>query len=165
MNPFIISSIILSIAYIVILIINIKLNNKKINNLFLVYSIVYLLLILLFDHNFIYQFFKELISYIWFPNYLSYVITNIIIIIIFIFTLIKKKKNNYNFKFNRIISYILFVISFVCYNIYQSLGIDSSIYSEYYSNNSMILVRITSISFIIWLICTIILKIRGKYEK
>ena len=161
MNPFIISSVILSISFLIILIINIKLNNKIIKYLFIIFSVIYLILILLFDNNFVYQFLKKIVSYVWFPDYLSFVLTNLFIIVVFLVTIFKKNIK----KINKIINYILFIISFVCYNIYQSLGIDSSIYTEYYGTNSLILVRIISISLILWVIINIALSIRGKYEK
>ena len=86
MDPFIISSIILSVSFFITLIFNYKLKNNIIKYSFLGYSFIFLLLVFLSDNNFIYQFLKQVITYVWYPSYLLFVITVIINILIFIFT-------------------------------------------------------------------------------
>ena len=161
MDPFIISSIILSASFFIALIFNYKLKNNIIKYSFLGYSFIFLLLVFLSDNNFIYQFLKQVITYVWYPSYLLFVITVIINILIFIFTLLLKKVN----LVSRIINYFNFIISVPCYTIFLRLGYDPSIASEYYQNNVLSLVRIVTISFLISLICNIIIRIRGMYEK
>ena len=161
MDPFIISSIILAIAFLTILLFNFKLKSKVIKYSFLIYFSLFLLLIILYDNNFVYEFLKQMITYLWYPNYLLFVITVICDIIIIIYTLFKEKLNNVS----KIINYINLLIAFACYIIFLRLNIDPNIYSEYYKSTPLMLVRITTISFLISLIINIIIKIRGKYEQ
>jgi len=160
-DPLIISSIILSICFLVILLYNIKLKNKIINYLFLSLSLVNIILIMILDSNFIYEFLKAIITYIWYPSYLIFVIVIFINIMILMITLLNKNINI----INKIINYILFCISFSCYLIFLRLDIDNTLYSSLYQNNSLILMRIVSISFLIGLLIKFIMKVRGKYEK
>lgn len=168
MNPKIICNIVLSIALIIILIVNNKLKNKTLKILFLLFSLIYLVLIILTDNNFVYDFLKAVISYIWYPSYLLFIITVIFSIVIFIISFLKR--NNITFKGKSYIlkkysNYCLFIICFLCYNIFQTLEIDSSLYTSLYSGSGIILMRIVNISFILWLIFNIILKYRGRNEK
>ena len=161
LNPYIISNIIVSIVFLILLIFNYTFENKIIKNIFLIYSCVYLILILFFDHNFIYEFFRAVITYLWYPNYLIFVMTTLITLGILIYTLVKK----YMKKINTIINYILVIITFICYNMFNTLDIDPLIASELYDTIPLVIMRVASISFIVWLIVTIGLKMRRKYEK
>ena len=161
LNPYIVCNIIVSIVFLILLIFNYSFENKMIKNIFLIQSCVYLILILFFDHNFIYELFKTIITYIWYPNYLLFVLTTLIALIILIYTLIKK----YVKKINMIINYILVIITFICYNIFNTLDIDPLIVSELYNTLPLIIMRVANISFMVWVIITIGLKIRRKYEK
>ncbi|MBQ8892351.1 MAG: hypothetical protein IJ068_05790 [Bacilli bacterium] len=152
--------IILLISFLVILIMNDKKNNKIIKYLFTGYGIIYFLLIILFDNNYIYEFLKAIITYIWYPTYLLFVVTIIISIILFIYSLLSKKINF----LNKIANYVFFLIAFVCYNTFLSLKIDPSIYSELYTSNSLLLMRITTILCIATILFNIILRMRGKYD-
>ena len=122
-DPFVISSIILALSFILILIWNLKLKNKWIKITFLVLAIVYLVTIFILDNNFVNSLLTSLITYIWYPNYLLFIVTIIISIIIFIITLFKKKlKSKY-----KIINYILFCFLFTIYIIYLRQDIDTSL--------------------------------------
>ena len=158
MNYIIISSILLSLSFFLILIFS--KNNKTIKYLFLVLSILFISLILLNDNNFIYSFLKTIITYLWYPNYLLFVITIFFSIIIFVYCLIKEKK-----LINKIIGYILFCFSFSNYVIYLSSDIDINKFENLYSIRSLTIMRIENIIFILGMITYIIFKIRGKYEK
>ena len=160
-NPYIICNIIVSISFLILLIFNYTFENKIIKNIFVGYSVIFLILILFFDENYIYELFKFLVTYLWYPNYLLFVMTVVITLIILIYTLIKKylKKNN------TIINYILVTISFICYNMFNILNINSDINSELYSVIPLTIMRVTTISFAIWIIITVILKVWRKYEK
>lgn len=162
-DPFIISSIILAITFLFILIINQKIKSRVINISFLILSLVYLILIIIFDNNYIYDLLKLFITYFWYPNYLVFVTTILISIIILIYTILKKKLS---FK-RKIINYSLFCITFPCYITFLRLDLDPSLYSDLYQMNSLIILRIVVLSFLIWLILTIIFKLidRGIYEK
>ena len=74
-DPFMISSIILALAFFFILLYNNTLKNKIVNIMFLSLSLIYLILIIIFDNNYIYELLKALITYIWYPNYLLFVTT------------------------------------------------------------------------------------------
>ena len=152
--------ILLLISFLVIFIMNNKQNNKIIKYMFLVYGIIYLLLIVLLDNNYIYEFLKALITFVWYPSYLLFVITIISSIILFIYSLLNKKINI----ISKYINYAFFLISFVCYNTFLSLDIDPSIYSELYTSKSLLLMRIGNILFIAVLLANIVLKVRGKYD-
>ena len=106
-DPFMISSIILALAFFFILLYNNTLKNKIVNIMFLSLSLIYLILIIIFDNNYIYELLKALITYIWYPNYLLFVTTILFSIFIFIFTLLKK----INLK-QKILNYLLFCLNF-----------------------------------------------------
>lgn len=161
-DPFMISSIILALAFFFILLYNNTLKNKIVNIMFLSLSLIYLILIIIFDNNYIYELLKALITYIWYPNYLLFVTTVLFSIFIFIFTLLKK----INLK-QKILNYSLFCLNFSYYIIFLRLNIDLKSYTSYYSSNSLLVLRISSITVIIWIILSLILHIieRGKNEK
>ena len=161
-DPFMISSIILSLAFFFILLYNNTLKNKIVNIMFLSLSLIYLILIIIFDNNYIYELLKALITYIWYPNYLLFVTTILFSIFIFIFTLLKK----INLK-QKILNYSLFCLNFSYYIIFLRLNIDLKSYTSYYSSNSLLVLRISSITVIIWIILSLILHIieRGNNEK
>lgn len=161
-DPFMISSIILALAFFFILLYNNTLKNKIVNIMFLSLSLIYLILIIIFDNNYIYELLKALITYIWYPNYLLFVTTILFSIFIFIFTLLKK----INLK-QKILNYSLFCLNFSYYIIFLRLKIDLKSYTSYYSSNSLLVLRISSITVIIWIILSLILHIieRGNNEK
>lgn len=159
-DPFIISSIILSFSFILILIFNNKIKSKIIKYSFLILSIIFLILITFFDNKYIYDLLKLIITFIWYPNYLIFVLIIIISIINLIYTLIKKISLK-----RQIFNYLLFGICFSIYISYLRLDINTSLYSSIYSDNSLILLRIVSITFIIWIIITIIFKLIDRSNK
>ena len=160
-NPVSIISIIISVSLFIILFFNNSFKSKIIRYSFIIYLIIFLLLIILFDNLFIYDFLKSVITYILYPDYLLFVITILFSIIILLLTLFNNKIKI----INKILNYIIFVIAFSCYNIFISFDIDTTIYSELYQNKSLITMRVMTISMLLWIIINIILKIRGKYEK
>ena len=152
--------ILLFISFLVILLLNHKRDSKIIKYSFIVYGVIYFFLIILLDNSYIYEFLKAIITYVWYPTYLLFVITIIFSIILFIYSILSKKLN----LLNKIINYVFFLCSFVCYNTFLSLKIDPLIYEELYSNNSLLLMRITNIFFITTIILNIIIRMRGKYD-
>ena len=156
----VIISIILAISFLMILLYNTKLNNKLIKIVFLVLAISFLISILVFDTNYVYDLLRSIITYFWFPNYLVFITTILISIIIFIFTLLKKK---INFE-DKVKNYLLFSICFSIYIIYLRQEIDTTLYEALYSNTSLILMRIVTITFTIYLIVTIIFRIKGRVK-
>ena len=159
-DPFIISSIILAIAFLFILICNYKLKSKIIKFSFLILSIIFLILIFIFDNSFIYEFLKSLITYIWYPSYVLFVVTIIFSIIILIWTLLYNKL----LIINKTINYLFFCICFCCYIIFLRLNIDPLLYNSLYSSKSLIIMRTVSISFIVCIFVNIVFKLRGRYE-
>ena len=157
----ILSSIFLSICFFIVLLCNLKMKNKIIHSLFLIFGLIYIILILIFDNNFIYPFLKSTITYIWYPNYFIFVLVIISSVVILIITLLNNKKS----KLFKIISYFLFSICLACYIIFLELDIDPNLYSSLYQKNSLFLMRIVTISFLIWLLICIYVKVRGKNEK
>lgn len=161
MSPFIYSSILLAICFFILLLFNYKLKKKSINYLFLIFSLVYLIIIILLDDEFVYQFLRSVITYIWYPNYLIFVIVILFSIIILMITILNNQKN----RLLSIISYLLFSICLSCYIIFISLDIDPTLYSSIYQENSLILMRTVTISLLIWILIQIYVKVRGKNEK
>ena len=160
-DPFVTSSIILALCFFFVLVCNQRLKSKWIKIVFLILSICYLTLILVFDTNFVYDLLRSLITYVWYPNYLIFVTIIILSIIILLITLFNKKmKLKY-----RLSNYFIFSLLFALYIIYQRQGIDTSLYNELYSNTSLILLRIGTISFAVWFILTLLFKIGDKHEK
>ena len=157
-DPFIISSIILSLTFLFLLILNNTLKNKLLKVIFLILAFIFLILIFIFDNNYIYELLKNIITYIWYPNYLLFVSTIIFSIILFIYTLLK----NITF-LEKIINYIFFCISFSCYITFLRLNIDLNSYTSYYTKG-LVIPRIISITFIIWLFITIILKFLNRRQ-
>ena len=160
MNPKIIFSIVLSLVFLIILLVNNKLKNKIIKISFIVLSIIFITIIFLLDNNFIYDFLKAMITYIWYPTYLLFVLTVVFSSSILIYTLVKDQN-----KVVKIENYLFFTICFLCYNIFKILNIDTSLYSSLYQKNSLFLMRTANISLLVWLMINIILRIRGKNEK
>lgn len=162
-DPFIISSIILAFSFLFLLICNHKLKSKVIKFSFLILCLLILILIMIFDNKYIYELLKIIISYFWYPNYLMFTTTIFFNIIVLVYTLFK---NNLSL-FQKIINYFLFAISFFSYICFNRLEIDTSLYTSLYSNSSLIILRIVSISFSVWLVLTILFNLlnRGKHEK
>ena len=160
-DPLILSSIIMSICFLVILLYNIKLKNKIINYSFLIIGLVNIILIIIIDSNFIYDFLKAIITYLWYPNYLIFVIVILINLVLLIISLLNNKMNI----INKIINYLLFIISFFCYISFIRLDIDIDLYSSLYQNNSLTIMRIVTISFLIGSLVKVLIKVGGKYEK
>ena len=160
---FIISSLLLAISFFIILIINTKVKSKTIKYLFLILSLIFLVLITIFDNHYVYLLLKSLITYIWYPNYLIFVSSILISNIILIYTCLNNKLSIKR----KIINYLIFSISYTSYIIFSRLNIDINSYSSLYQNNSLTILRIETISFLTWFILTIIFKLidRSSYEK
>ena len=62
-DPFIISSIILSLTFLFLLIFNNTLKNKLLKVIFLILAFIFLILIFIFDNNYIYELLKNIITY------------------------------------------------------------------------------------------------------
>ncbi len=156
----VIISIILSISFIIILLYNNRLKNKLLNIIFMLLAISFMISILVLDNSYVYDLLRSFITYFWYPNYLIFVTTILISVIIFLITLLKKKVKLKN----KIKNYLLFAISFSVYIIYLRQEIDTTLYQALYSNNSLILMRIETITFTVWVLATIIFRIldRGK---
>ena len=154
-------SIILAISFFLILIYNTKLKNKFIKIVFMILAICFLISILVLDNAYVYELLKSIITYFWYPNYLIFVTTILISVIIFIFTLLKKKLKLIKY----IKNYLLFIVVFPVYIIYLRQEIDTTLYTSLYSKTSLTLMRIVTISFTIWLIVTIILRIKDRGKK
>ena len=159
-EPFTIISIILAISFFIILLFNTKVKSKLIKILFLLFSIIYLIYIVLLDSNFIYEFLKAIITYLWYPSYLIFIIVVLISIIIIIISFLKNEEN----KIKNIINYLLFTICLACYLIFLKYDIDPTLYSSLYQIKSLILMRIVTISFIIWIFINLFIRMRGKNE-
>ena len=160
-DPFIISSIILAFSFLFILICNQKLKSKVIKLSFLVLAIIFLILLLVYDTSYVYELLKYFITYFWYPNYLLFVSTVLISIVILIYTILNKKLKIYE----RIANYLLFCISFPCYIAFQRLDIDPKIYSSLYEYPSIMITRIVTISFMVWLIVTLIFKLVNRRSR
>ena len=161
LNYLMICSIIMAICLLIILLTNLIYKKKSIKNIFLVFCLIFLILILTLDTNFVYEFLKSIITYLWYPNYLIFVIIILTSIIILGLSLFKKE----NLLLKNILNYLLFTICFACYLIFLSLDIDTSLYSSLYQTNSLIVMRIVTISFVIWLLLSIYIRMRGSNEK
>lgn len=159
----IIISIVLALCFFAILICNNKFKSKVVKFSFLILSLFYLGSILLFDSSYVHELLKSLITYIWYPNYLIFVCVILISIFILIYTLLKKKMD---LKI-KIMNYFIFCLDFVCYITFIRLKIDVTSYSSLYSLKSLVIMRIVTISFLIWVIVRLVLKgiKRGKNEK
>ena len=160
MDPLIIISIIMSICLLTILMYNTKLQNNIIKYSFVFLGFMFSILIIVLDNKFIYQFLKAIITYLWYPNYLIFVI----VILINVISLIVSFFNKNNI-INKIINYILFIISFACYIIFYSYDIEVNLASSLYQVKSLILMRIVTISSIIGIIVKLFIMMRGKNEK
>lgn len=160
-NLVLIIVLVLGLSYLVILLKNNVVQNKIIKYLFVSYSLIFLIFIIMLDNNFIYIFLKNLITYLWYPTYLIFVITVIINIIYFVYTLLSNKISI----INKTINCCLFIISFGCYVVFLSSNIDPTLYSSLYSTLSLSIMRINNISFLLGKIFNFLMKkIGGKHE-
>ena len=139
------STIIISISFLIILLMNLNIKSKLINILFL-------------DYSFVLNFLTSLITYIYYPNYLCFVISILFSSFIFIYTLIKKNID----KKIKVLNYIFFLIQFSSYIIYQRLDIDLNTLSSIYSLKSLVMIRIVTISSLIFIILSLIFKVLIK---
>ncbi len=157
-EPVMIIGFLLFIDFLIILFLNTKVNNKLIKTLFFLFSSIFLILIVIIDNNFVYSFLKSIITYLWYPDYLLFCSTVIVSLLVFIYTYFRKKINNVCKIFNS----ILFCIEFLCYFLFQTMDIDVNLYSSLYQFKSLFVMRVGTISFYLWLIICIILKINEK---
>ena len=159
-EPIMIIGLLLFISFLVILLLNIKLKNKVLNTLFFLFSSLFLILIIIIDNSFVYTFLKSIITYLWYPDYLLFSSTVILSILVFIYTYFQKKIIN----LKKIFNYTLFCIEFLCYFLFQTMDIDVKLYSSLYQIKSLSIMRIGTITFYLWIIINIILKIKERRE-
>lgn len=159
-EPSTIISIILAICFFVILTFNNKEKNKIIKIVSILFCLVLLTFIFLLDSNFIYEFLKAIITYLWYPNYLIYVIIILVSVVNLLISLLKKEQN----KIKYIINNFLFSICLGSYLIFLNFNIDITLYSSLYQPKVLLLMRIVTISFIIWGFINIYIRMRGKNE-
>lgn len=160
-EPFTIISIILAICFFVILLFNDKIKKKIFKYIFLFFGLIYFIFVIFLDSNFIYEFLKAIITYLWYPNYLIFVIVILFSIIVLMISLLKKEKN----KLINLITYLLFSICFACYLIFLNYDIDINSYSSLYQFKTLLLMRIVTISFMVWILINVFIRMRGKYER
>lgn len=157
----VIIGIIIGLSLLLILIINLKINNKVIKLSFLLFSILFSIILLIFDNTYILELFKFLIQNIWYPNYLVLVSIVLISIIVLIYTLLSKKISIKG----KIKNYTLISINYSLYIIFNTMNIDINSYTSLYSTKSLLILRISTITFIIWIIVTIIFKFLDKLKR
>ncbi len=162
-DPFIISSFIFAITFFLILLLNHTLKNRLLKLVLLLLGFTCFVLILVFDNPYIYQLLRFLIAYFWYPDYLTFVTVILLSVLIFIYTILREKKS----LLKKILNYIMFSIAFCTYIIFQRIDINPESYTSLYSSDSLIVMRILTISFAVWILITIIINIikRGKDEK
>ena len=162
-DPFIISSLILSITFFCILILNVFLKNKMLNLLFLILGFICFVLILVFDNPYIYELLKQLITYFWYPNYFIFVSIILISTLILIYTLLRKKMT----RIKKILNYLMFCLSFALYIIFFRININPDSYTSLYSTTSLTVMRILTITFGVYILTILIIDIvrRGRNEK
>ena len=158
---FIFTSIIIGLSLLVILIINSNIRNNIIKVSFLLFSIIFSIIILVFDTSYILTLLNYLIKTIWYPDYLIFVSISLISIIVLIYTLL----NNKLFLKEKITNYSLFSINYSIYMIFNASNIDVTSYTSLYSSKSLLLLRMATISFLVWLILTLIFKILTKLKR
>lgn len=162
MNVMIITSIIMAMAFWLILFINTKRQNKIVHVAFQIFIFLFLMLLIIFDNNYVLELLKSSITYFTYPSYLLYISTVIITNVIMLYTFVKR---DLDIK-NKILNYTLFVIIFIAYISFNSLGIDSSLYNSLYTSYSLIFLRLTTITFSLWFVITIGIKyIRILFKK
>lgn len=160
-DPFMISAIIIAIAFLVILVLNHFVKSKMIRFSFLLYAIIFIVLLLALDVSFIKEFLTTFITYFYYPNYLFFTISVLFSSSVLVYTLIKK---NMDTKV-KCLNYLLFIIHFASYLIYQRLNIDINVATSLYSANSLLVMRIVTISSIGWFILNLLLKLINLRKK
>lgn len=158
---FLFTSIIIGLFLFLILITNLKMKNKVIKILFLLFSILFSIIILIIDNKFILELLKFLIQNVWYPNYLVFVSIVLISIIILIYTLLSKKISLKE----KIKNYTLITINYSLYIIFNNSNIDINSYTSLYSSKSLLILRIATISFLIWVIITLVFKFLNKLKR
>lgn len=141
----IVSSFVYFIIFIILLL-NIKYKNDIIRILFMVF-VGFLVSIVTITNDSIMDFIIEsIIRFIYFPSISAVLVITFIALICFMYSL-------YNFKLDKlimIVNYLYSCLIFVCYINFTSLSINSDLYSSIYTGDSLILIRIMSISTIVW---------------
>lgn len=109
---------------------------------------------------------KSLITFIYFPTVLEYMIILVIMILVILFSVFSKKSNNKIKVINSLVSAINILIFFIILDQIAKLDVDLTNKLTIYSNsNLMTLFEISIIIFIAWLTGVIIIKIIHKLIK
>ena len=143
-----------------ILIFNIKRNNKIYTIIISVILPFLLFVILMGYHEYTYQcittLFKYIMNYIYFPSTIVYFFIMLFVVVLLLYTIITKKMSN----FKKIINYILFSLMLFLYMLFISLVIHNSLnlvdkVSLYKNNLILSIVQISNFLLVVWCIFTI----------
>jgi len=139
---------------VLILIINLKEKNSFIKNAFILLFFLLAVTFLIYNQGIINDGLSFFIRYIYFPTSNSFVLTIFLTICILLYSLFNDKLANKI----KIINYVFSSFLFVIYIVFMTLNIDMSLYNSLYSNPSLFLLRISTRSFVIWIVILSIIK-------
>lgn len=137
-----------------VLVINIYKKNRWVKYISALFTVVFLLTLFVINENFCDQVLFAIIRYIYFPEISSYIVTTLLTSLILFFTIIYDRFSNgikvvnYTFSFLIIVSYIIFLM----------LEINVNSYNQLYVGNSLICLRLTTMSFVLWILTLAIVK-------
>lgn len=149
-----ISSLIVYILLVFILIINEEKKSKIIKYAFIFLFFLLSMSFLYFNQTIIDQVLRSVIEYIYFPNFVAYLITIFLTLCIFLYSVFNEQMH----RKIKIINYIFSGILIVSYIVFMMLNVDVSSYNALYDSTSLICLRCGTRIFLGWMVSILILK-------
>lgn len=139
---------------IIILVINMRKRNKLIKFTFILFFVLMLFVINVYNETIVDNFLYYLLKYIYFPSFFAYSITIILSFLFLLYTIF----NDQMAEKARIINYIFGSLLIVSYIIFLLLKIDVVLYNSLYTGDSLLCLRYATRTFTLWLIVLVIIK-------
>lgn len=163
----------ISLLLLVILIINIRKDNKIYKIIFSVLLVFSYLVLLIASYEYTYysvtEFFRRVMEYIYFPSTIVYFFLMFFVVILLLFTIITKKMS----KFKKIFNYIIFITMIFLYILFVILAVNNSIdlsdkVSLYKIDTILSVVQVSNFVLLIWFVVTcfyyLYLYFKKKYD-
>ena len=141
-------TLIVYLILVIILVINLKKNNRIIKFVFLLFFLAMIIMINVYDSSIIDFLIGQILRYIYFPSFYAYILT----IIVSFFMLIYTVYDGYMNDKIRIINYIFGSLITLSYVVFLLQKVDTTSVGELYNGNALLCLRYVTRSFLIWLV-------------